>query len=316
MEIAIANNEAEQFKKILTLQSKTNECGLKTSTYLINTTFGKGNVISYYFDGLLINIINAQFKEDILFTGKHNFNTLELSILTQGQKIIRVSELKNDIVLEQNESYLVYANDVQGKLIFYKDNPVKEIKIRMYDEFINKHQLQPILFKEEVAGLKKLNKSFSMQLTSKMEEIVTEVLGNTQQGLLKRLFLESKTLELLNQQLNFKHKQSDNLLKKVYKAEAIIQSNIHQQITIQQLSRRVLLNENVLKVEFKKIFGSSIFNYSLALRIKKAKLLLANTCKPIYEIADTVGYKNPTHFTAAFKKAEKMTPKAYRKTFN
>ncbi|WP_299106288.1 AraC family transcriptional regulator [uncultured Tenacibaculum sp.] len=316
MEIAIANNEAEQFKKILTLQSKRNDCGLKTSIYSINSSYGKGNVVSYYFDGLLINIINAQFKEDILFTGKHNFNTLELSILTQGQKIIRVSELKNDIVLEQNESYLVYANDVQGKLIFYKDNPVKEIKIRMYDEFINKHQLQPILFKEEIAGLKKLNKSFSMQLTSKMEEIATEVLGNTQQGLLKRLFLESKTLELLNQQLNFKHKESDNLLKKVYKVEAIIQSNIHQQITVQQLSRRVLLNENVLKAEFKKIFGSSIFNYSLALRIKKAKLLLANTCKPIYEIADIVGYKNPTHFTAAFKKAEKMTPKAYRKTFN
>ena len=318
MEIVIANNKTSQFKKILQLQTKSIDCGIKTTVYTIDPVYGKGVITSYYFDGLLINIINAKFKEDFLFTSKQNLNALELSILIEGEKIIRASNFKNDLVLEKNESYLLYDNSESMKIIFYKDKPLKEIKIRMYDHFIQKHQMQTLLSNDKTFSLKKINKNFTQQLTSKMEDIVTEVLSNSQKGLLKRIFLESKTLELLHLQLNFQAKKvnnSDNILKKIYKVEAILQTNLHEQISIQQLARKVLLNQNILKNEFKKLFGETIFNYTKKLRMDNAKNLLIHTQKPIYEIADMVGYKNPTHFTAAFKKIEKTTPKEFRKNY-
>ncbi|WBX77066.1 helix-turn-helix domain-containing protein [Tenacibaculum ovolyticum] len=316
MEIVIVNNKKTPLQKILQLQNKSIDCGIKTSVYTINSSHGKGSITSYYFDGLLININNGRFKEDMTFTSKQNLNALELSILIEGEKIIRVSSFKSDLVLEKNESYFIYDDNQTKQIIFHKEKPIKEVKIRMYDDFIKKHKMQTLLSKDKILCLEKTNKNFTRQLTTKMEEIVTEILINSQKGLLKRIFLEAKTLELLHLELDFQTKKkynSDNILKKAYKVENIIQTNLHEQISIEQLARRVLLNQNILKNEFKKLFGDTIFNYTKKLRMNKAKKLLTHTQKPIYEIADMVGYKNPTHFTAAFKKTEKKTPKKYRK---
>ncbi len=44
----------------------------------------------------------------------------------------------------------------------------------------------------------------------------------------------------------------------------------------------------------------------------RAKDLLRSTQLPIYQIADEIGYKNATHFSAAFKRCFGMTPKNFR----
>lgn len=319
MEIATTNSETPQLKKILQLQTESLDCGIKTSIFTINPAYGRGFVTSYYFDGLLINVINARFKEDFLFISNDNLSILELSVLIEGEKIIRASNFKNDLILEKNESCLLYNSNIDNKTFFYRDKPINEIKIRMYDYFIQKHQMQALLSNDKALGLKK-KENFTQQLTSNMEKIVTEILLNSQKGLLKRLFLESKTLELLHLQLAVctekTSSSNENILKKIYKVEAILQTNLHEQISIQQLARKVLLNQNVLKNEFKKLFDETIFNYAKKLRMEKAKNLLIHTQKPIYEVADMVGYKNPTHFTAAFKKFEKVTPKEFRKSYS
>jgi len=46
--------------------------------------------------------------------------------------------------------------------------------------------------------------------------------------------------------------------------------------------------------------------------LSKAKNLLKNLQLPIYQIAEDVGYKNATHFSAAFKKQFGHTPKYFR----
>ncbi|RSC94864.1 helix-turn-helix domain-containing protein [Tenacibaculum singaporense] len=319
MEIAIVNDETLYLKNILQLQNKNINCGITTCIYTVNPSYGSGIITSYYFDGLLITIINARFKHDFLFTSNHNLSSLELSVLIEGEKIIRSLDSKNDLILEKNESCLLYSNNEENKAFFYRDKPINEIKISMYDSFIQKHQMQDLLSNNKAFGLKK-TENFTQQLTSNMEKVVTEILLNSQKGLLKRLFLESKTLELLHLQLAVRTEKAsssnENILKKIYKVEAILQTNLHEQISIQQLARKVLLNQNVLKNEFKKLFDETIFNYSKKLRMEKAKSLLTHTQKPIYEVADMVGYKNPTHFTAAFKKFEKVTPKEFRKNYS
>lgn len=313
MEIVTANNKKSQAKKILCLKTKSMDCGIKTSVYTINSLYGKGVITSYYFDGLLINLINAKFKEDFLFISNNNCNALELSVVIDGEKIIRFSSLKNDLIIEKDESYLLHDNG-DDKVIFYRNKHINEVKIKMHDSFIEKHQMQTLFSSDETLGL-----NATQQLTVNMEKAVNDILTNSQKGLLKRLFLESKTLELLHLQLNVTSKRgnssNENILKKIYKVETILQANIHEQISIQQLARKVLLNQNVLKNEFKNLFGETIFNYTKNLRMNKAKNLLTHTQKPIYEIADMVGYKNPTHFTAAFKKFEKTTPKEFRKNY-
>ena len=83
-------------------------------------------------------------------------------------------------------------------------------------------------------------------------------------------------------------------------------------MSIKELSKKIGVNEFVLKKEFKRVFDKTIFEYATEIRMNKAKELLTQSKKPIYEISEIIGYKNPTHFTAAFKKIEGTTPKKYR----
>ena len=71
---------------------------------------------------------------------------------------------------------------------------------------------------------------------------------------------------------------------------------------------------HMLNKEFCRVFGYSIHEFTLAEKMNQAKLLLENTDKMIYQIAEEVGYKNATHFTAAFKKQLGVTPKQYKKS--
>ena len=54
------------------------------------------------------------------------------------------------------------------------------------------------------------------------------------------------------------------------------------------------------------------FQYLLEQRMQKAKQLLLESNYNIAEISDIVGYKNPTHFTFAFKKFYNRLPSDFK----
>ena len=103
-----------------------------------------------------------------------------------------------------------------------------------------------------------------------------------------------------------------NTVRKIYAVQQILKENLDQNYSIKQLSTEVALNENSLKCEFKRLFGCSMNNYFKNEKMVKAKDLLRNTQLPIYQIAEDTGYKNATHFSAAFKKYFGETPMQFR----
>ncbi|MEO1626782.1 MAG: AraC family transcriptional regulator, partial [Bacteroidota bacterium] len=50
------------------------------------------------------------------------------------------------------------------------------------------------------------------------------------------------------------------------------------------------------------VFGDTIFGYWQQLKMKKATQLLLDKSQTIAEISREMGYKNPQHFSTAFKK--------------
>src|SRR5690606_29360445 len=88
--------------------------------------------------------------------------------------------------------------------------------------------------------------------------------------------------------------------------------NLHKIHTIRDISREMAINEYMLKKEFKRVFGYSINEFYAKEKMNKAKELLKSTQRPIYEIAGEIGYKNATHFSAAFKRFFGSTPKNFR----
>ncbi len=307
------------FDTILQEEKAYNNCGIFSKHYSISQKYGKGTLVSHSFDGLFIEYFHGSFNENYSFESSTAVNSLEISILVQGSKIVNCKHVDEDIIHEEQESFLSLTENLNGYTKYYKDIMVKEIKIKLFYEFIKKHQLNSLFSTLNEYSNDKLScNSFVIPICDKTQNILTELLGDSRTGILKRLFLEAKVLELVSLQVEQHNKENngtESLVKKLYTVKSIISSNLNEQYSIKKLSRKVLLNDTVLKKEFKRVFNSTISEYSFSVRMNKAKKLLLHTTKPIYEISDIVGYKNPTHFSAAFKKNSSLTPKQYRNTY-
>lgn len=94
-------------------------------------------------------------------------------------------------------------------------------------------------------------------------------------------------------------------------ARQLIDTNLSSPPTIAELAKQIGLNEFKLKMGFKQLYNNTIFGYSFDARMEKARIMLQSNKYQVKEIAYTIGYNNPSHFIAAFKKKFGVTPNRY-----
>lgn len=95
---------------------------------------------------------------------------------------------------------------------------------------------------------------------------------------------------------------------RIIEAERILRSNVAEPCKILSLANRVGINDCTLKCGFKHVYGTTIYNYFIRLRMQSALNLLQQTEKTVQEVADAVGYKSCSNFSAAFKRVHGCTP--------
>lgn len=83
--------------------------------------------------------------------------------------------------------------------------------------------------------------------------------------------------------------------------------------TLQSMAEAIGMSRAAFARRFKDMVGQSMFEYLTTLRVQRAKELLRDTQRPLYEIAGLVGYESDLAFTKTFKKHAGMTPTRYRK---
>ena len=89
--------------------------------------------------------------------------------------------------------------------------------------------------------------------------------------------------------------------------------HMERRITIEELSKRYLINPTTLKSVFKAVYGASLAAHIKEHRMEQAAKLLRETDMSIAAIAQAVGYESQGKFTAAFKHQFAALPTAYRK---
>lgn len=134
-----------------------------------------------------------------------------------------------------------------------------------------------------------------------------------------RVFAKGKIYEVLS--LHFSHKEADieacpflkdeANLSKIKKAKEILLARMHQPPTITALSKEVGINEYRLKTGFKEVYGNTVYGFLLDYKLDHARHLLDQEQQQVNEVAYAIGYSNPSHFIAAFKKKFSITPKKY-----
>ena len=138
-------------------------------------------------------------------------------------------------------------------------------------------------------------------------------------GPLKRLYLESKALELVThcmaqiacvKTLDKKDAvlRSDDI-ERIREAKKILVNSLEDPPSLVELAMRVGINKNNLNRGFQQVFGTSVFSYLRIHRLELARDLLESKKMNVTEAALEVGYAQQSNFSKAFIKHFGIYPK-------
>jgi AraC-like DNA-binding protein len=159
--------------------------------------------------------------------------------------------------------------------------------------------------------------------TLPMQRIAQQILHCPYRGIAKRMYLEGKVLELMGMLIaqeieicdgksNIQPLQPD-VVQRIHHAREIILQRLDNPLSLNELARRVGLNECTLKRGFRSCFGTTVFGYLRHYKLEQARQLLEAGEMKITEIAHAMGYNSRSPFAAAFRKQFGMNPKEYQK---
>lgn len=130
-----------------------------------------------------------------------------------------------------------------------------------------------------------------------------------------RNYLELKIwlLEKLEYTIGLLQKKKESKKRKLIEdIVSFIETHYAENLSLESISERFLLNPAYLSRLFKNNMGKNFSQFLTETRINKAKELLRDPCMLIYMISDKVGYNNEKYFYKIFKEIEGITPSQYR----
>ena len=90
-------------------------------------------------------------------------------------------------------------------------------------------------------------------------------------------------------------------------------NNLTERVTIEELSRKYLMNTTTLKRCFKQVYGETIAAHMKKHRMEEAALRLRKTQEEVAVIAKAVGFESPSRFCAVFRETYGQSPGEYRR---
>ncbi len=155
-----------------------------------------------------------------------------------------------------------------------------------------------------------------MHSSTELMRSTRELLMTEHRTIFGKLHFESLVLDILAQFLALRNEQGRSVVQEenrsaIDTAADILRSEWISPPTISSLAKRVGTNECYLKKGFRHQVGMSIGQYIRELRMGKALELLETGGHSVMDIALAVGYTNPSHFSAAFKKFYGEVPSKY-----
>ncbi|WP_071189213.1 helix-turn-helix domain-containing protein [Trichormus sp. NMC-1] len=238
-----------------------------------------------------------------------------------------ITGVKSNYQETVGNNYLFYLPDIEEIEQYFAGDRIYIIKICIDLDFLKtfidglEHlpkQLQPFL---ESDSPPRFHTPVG-KITLSMQTALQQILNAPYQGMIQKMYLEGKVLELLALQLAqiievegdkqplINLKAAD--IERIYQAKDILTKNYDHPPSLIELAKKVGINDNKLKYGFREIFGTTVFGYLRDYRLEIARKLLQEQKQNVRTVVNTVGYANQSHFAAAFKRKFGMTPQDCR----
>ncbi|UZR96545.1 helix-turn-helix transcriptional regulator [Chondrinema litorale] len=300
--------------------------GISEQTFTENYYFGKIQMHHIQFEGVYIHYGDMMLKEKTNLKVNSDFQIIEMHFAFSGSNTSYFDDQNMKFSFNKNQHNIVYLPHFNGTFSFDHASEYKMFEVglslSLFERLAN---YDSALMESMFLAIEQQKSSFmrknNLPITPQMHFIIEEVINCNRTGFTKRLFIEAKIIELFMLQLEqfemYEKPQNSSLknddIDKIYEAKTILENNLETPLSLMELSRTVGINDFKLKKGFKEVFGNTVFGYLNDLKMNRAQLLLLNNDLSVSEIARLTGYKNPTHFTAAFKKKFGVLPGSLKK---
>lgn len=161
--------------------------------------------------------------------------------------------------------------------------------------------------------------------TPTMQRILQQILLCPYRGVVKRMYLDGKVMELmaliLEQELEIQQDKiyvcnlNSEELERIHYARYLLLQQLRQPPSVSELARLVGLNEYILRKGFQQVFGNTIFSYLHEYRLEQARTLVVSGEMKIAEVAVKVGFASRSYFASAFRKKFGLSPKTYQLSY-
>lgn len=267
------------------------------------------------------------------FSSKSSYSEINYHVLSNDLKPAwSWKDYNKKFYPDSDMSYMSYRPKWDGVLRFESDLNLKSITIYMSQDlfisFLDKSNtsLKFDFMKMSESELEdKLN--IPLVKTPLINMRLFEILNCPYGGILKKTYLESKTLEVivlsfcqLSKKMGLTGNRRTESQKPDFETMREIRDTLISDLisppSLTDLSSLAGMNKNKLNDEFRKIYGTSVFDYLRVCRLEKSKDLLISTEKNVTQVAFDVGYSQQSNFTKEFKKYFGISPSEFQKLKN
>ncbi|WP_276956568.1 AraC family transcriptional regulator [Methanobrevibacter woesei] len=296
---------------------------LKT-TYELSLKTGHGTMTCYdIFEGisLIYNDFHAFDCEEFLCEKKVSDTLIEINHCNKGRFECELEPGMLNYLGEGDlvASFAYHQKQISSFTLGYYEGLELLIDIPKAEKSISNFLNEEIKFNYLYELIKENNGIAIFRSNKEIDHVISELYNVDER--IKMSYFKLKCVELLlflkitNLERNKSISKNGFSLKHVNTIKMIkdeLTENLNKDLTLNELSKKYNISKTTIKTCFKAIYGKPLFKWRKEYRLQHAEELLKNTDFKIAEIANKVGYKNSSKFTAAFKDYSGFTPSEYR----
>lgn len=285
--------------------------------------YGKGEIKSIVLrKGLHVGVMNSELKRNLVTKLNNDEPLFGLMFSLSGKTNLKVNCLKDNLNINSRENRFFYFPGMSGDSVEKAGERVQRIMIGIDpfffmeligdDKYGIPDEVRKVLDKKEFNPF-----NITDTITLEMQLATRQIIDCRLEGLSRKLFIESRVLELLVhvlEQLKSVDLKSDNSLiksddlEKIYELEKYLLENIKETPDLYTLAGKAGMSRTKLLFCFSKIFGVTPTVYVRNKRFEIARNLLKHGKTNVTEAAYLVGYSNLSHFSEMFKKYYGILP--------
>ncbi len=298
----------------------------------IPPSVGEGTIRGINFEGGLGLIqYDCMFNEDmeIHFVVNH-IHPLKFLYTVEGILEHRFENEDKMRTIEQYQNAIVASSKNNGHVLLFKSKrhtTVNSLEIER-EKFQIKMECDINSLDDELEQLFKDIKAsgafyYSGNYSLAISDILNTMLEFQAENFTRKLFLEGMAYQILTHQIlqyqdDKKEEGNRTLLrstelKQINSISSLIEGNISDVPTVENLARQAGLNINKLQEGFKKLYGTTVNNYVQKTRLDTAYSLLTKTDLSISEIVNAIGLSSKSYFSKIFKEKYNISPSDFRK---